>query len=103
MGRRVRRRRSITSATTPAQTDWKYSLDTLRQHTRDIRLTNGEIVRQQRGSFDYAIRSFETYLRTLETNSNVESNVRKLLATKFFNHWYSALLLEGVPISGGEG
>lgn len=71
----------------------RYSLEELRRHTRDIRLTNAELLRQQGRIFDAAIHDFEQLLNELERSNDVLSNVQKILATKFFNHWYSTLLL----------
>jgi hypothetical protein len=78
----------------PSVRSVRYSLDALRKHTKDIRLTNSEIIRQHRQLFDAVIGDFDRFFTELEHGENrLLSNVQKILATKFFNHWYSTLLL----------
>jgi len=79
--------RKIASAKT------RYCLETLRSHTRDIRLTCAEMVRQRMPVYDDALKCFENYFRSLEAKHDLDHNIRAVLATKFFNHWYSTLLL----------
>jgi hypothetical protein len=45
-------------------------------------------------AFDEAIRTFEEYVQTIEGEERtLNRNVRLLLATRFFNHVYSTLIL----------
>ncbi len=72
----------------------RYTLPGLRRHTRSVRAESAPIAEHQRDQLDTAVRGFDEFFAHLDEQSdNLRKNVRKVLATSFFNHWYSALLL----------
>ena len=72
----------------------RYSLEKLREHTESIRRETCSLTAANPNDLDNAIRAFEAGLCELEGETvSLSRNVRLLLATKFFNHVYSALLL----------
>ena len=51
---------------------------------------------KHRRALDDAVRAFDSYFSGLEAEAKTDklrANVKKVLAARFFNHWYSALLL----------
>lgn len=81
----------------------RYSLPALRRHTRSVRTDGASLIEHHQRSLDAAVRRFDEFFAGLDEESgNLQKNVRKLLATSFFNHWYSALLLieSGLVVDG---
>jgi len=61
-----------------------------------IRIAARPIVTKHRRALDDAVRAFDAYFSGLDAEAKANkllANVKKALATRFFNHWYSALLL----------
>lgn len=91
--KRSKARRNHSDAT---EKDFKprYTFEAFRRNTRGIRKANGSIVDRNLTKLAAAVRDFDTYFRAIdEAPDRLNANVRKLLSTKFFNHWYAALLL----------
>ena len=81
----------------------RYNLPALRRHTREIRADGAPIVEQHQSRVDAAVRGFDEFFARLnEQSDNLRKNVRKVLATSFFNHWYAALVLieSGLTVDG---
>jgi len=88
---KARRRQS---GTTEIESKPHYTFEAFRRNTRGIRKANGSIVDKHLTKLTAAVRDFDTYFRAIEAAPDrLNANVRKLLSTKFFNHWYAALLL----------
>jgi hypothetical protein len=72
----------------------KYSLSTLQEHTKAIRTLTKRLVRKHRSTLDEALADFNSYFDDLEQQPpTLERNVKMLLACKFLNHIYSAIIL----------
>jgi hypothetical protein len=72
----------------------RYSLQKLQEHTEGIRERMRALTAGCATAFDDAIRTFEGYVKTIEGEERIlNRNVRLLLAARFFNHVYAALLL----------
>lgn len=72
----------------------RYTLVGLRKHTRRTRADSSPISEAHQAELDKAIRAFDVYFADLDQQADtLRKNVRKLLATSFFNYWYAALLL----------
>jgi hypothetical protein len=72
----------------------RYSLRKLREHTESIHQATRALTADCASAFDEAIRTFEEYVQAIEGEERtLNRNVRLLLATRFFNHVYSALVL----------
>ena len=83
--------------------DHRYNLPALRRHTRQIRTDAAPLVEQHQRRLDAAVRRFDEFFAQLDEQSdNLRKNVRKVLATSFFNHWYAALVLieSGLTVDG---
>jgi len=81
-------------------TKHRYTLAGLRKHTRSIRSEASSISERHQATLDRAVRDFDRYFTALdEQTDDLRKNVRKLLATSFFNHWYAALLLAEVGLT----
>jgi len=72
----------------------RYTLPSLRRHTRSIRADGASVFELHQSQIASAIRAFDAFFAELDQQSDsLRRNVRKVLATSFFNHWYAALLL----------
>ncbi len=72
----------------------RYTLEKLREHTESIRNATRPLISDSSNDLDNAIRAFEVGFCELEGEaSSLSRSVRLLLATRFFNHVYSTLLL----------
>lgn len=72
----------------------RYSLPALRRHTRRIRADAAPLIEGHQAHIDAAVRRFDAFVAGLDSQSDqLRKNVRKVLATAFFNHWYSTLTL----------
>lgn len=72
----------------------KYLFHRLIKHTSNIELKTHKNFRNKRQELENNFQEFSHYLLKLEnTQKSLENNVRKMLAARFINHIYSALLL----------
>lgn len=72
----------------------KYSLTAVRRHTTSIRRSGAPLFEKRRKHVADAIAYFDGFFASLHDQTDpLRRNVRLLLATRFFNHWYGALLL----------
>jgi hypothetical protein len=72
----------------------RYSFAHLRKHTGSTRLAATQIMRERRADLESGFRAFDAFLAKLESEpASVQRNVRMLLACKFMNHVYAAIVL----------
>lgn len=64
----------------------------LRQHTDNVRADTSRIAAKGSAALVEAIEDFDEFFQAI-SGERVNANVRRVLATKFFNHWYSSLIL----------
>jgi len=70
-----------------------YSLDAFRRNTERVRSSSARVSSGSQ-NLATAVDDFNVFFQELESlDDKLCVNVRKLLATKFFNHWYSSLIL----------
>ncbi len=72
----------------------RYTLVGLKKHTRRVRADSAAVVERHHTTLDAAVHAFDGYFADLDQQADtLRRNVRKVLATSFFNHWYASLLL----------
>lgn len=73
--------------------DPKYSFAKLRAHTESIRREASPLLAKYLPEIEQAFSDFDEFFADIEKSKNIEANVSKLIACKFLNHLYSALIL----------
>jgi hypothetical protein len=73
---------------------FEYSLGALQKQTKAIRTLTKKLLKKHRPTLEEALADFNRYFNDLEQQPpTLERNVKMLLACKFLNHIYSAIIL----------